>query len=99
MQPELQFPLGWPIRKHIALGSAKGLAYLHNKCDPEITSERGTIDRIAPEYLNCSEKTDVFSYGVLLLELITGQRALDLTRLANEDNMLFLNWVSLQCKF
>ncbi|KAI3675866.1 hypothetical protein L1987_85462 [Smallanthus sonchifolius] len=39
------------------------------------------------------EKTDVFGYGVMLLELITGQRAFDLARLANDDDVMLLDWV------
>lgn len=128
-----QSPLNWPIRKQIALGSARGLAYLHDHCDPKIihrdvkaanilldeefeavvgdfglaklmdykdthvtTAVRGTIGHIAPEYLSTgksSEKTDVFGYGVMLLELITGQRAFDLARLANDDDVMLLDWV------
>ncbi|XP_019171695.1 PREDICTED: BRASSINOSTEROID INSENSITIVE 1-associated receptor kinase 1-like isoform X1 [Ipomoea nil] len=128
-----QPPLDWPIRKCIALGSARGLAYLHDHCDPKIihrdvkaanilldeefeavvgdfglaklmdykdthvtTAVRGTIGHIAPEYLSTgksSEKTDVFGYGVMLLELITGQRAFDLARLANDDDVMLLDWV------
>ncbi|GJT97695.1 60S ribosomal protein L5-like protein [Tanacetum coccineum] len=41
---------------------------------------RGTVGHIAPEYLSTgqsSEKTDVFGFGILLLELITGHKALD----------------------
>ncbi|PSS02827.1 BRASSINOSTEROID INSENSITIVE 1-associated receptor kinase [Actinidia chinensis var. chinensis] len=130
---ESQPPLDWPIRKRIALGSARGLAYLHDHCDPKIihrdvkaanilldeefeavvgdfglaklmdykdthvtTAVRGTIGHIAPEYLSTgksSEKTDVFGYGVMLLELITGQRAFDLARLANDDDVMLLDWV------
>ena len=41
-----------------------------------------------------SEKTDVFGYGVMLLELITGQRAFDLARLANDDDVMLLDWES-----
>ncbi|CAI9764493.1 unnamed protein product [Fraxinus pennsylvanica] len=88
-RPESQPPLDWSIRKHIALGAAKGLAYLHDQL-------RGTIGHIAPEYLftgKSSEKTDVFGYGVMLLELITGQRAFDLARLASEDDVMLLDWV------
>ncbi|CAI0439221.1 unnamed protein product [Linum tenue] len=126
-------PLNWPKRRGIALGSARGLAYLHDHCDPKIihrdvkaanilldeefeavvgdfglaklmdykdthvtTAVRGTIGHIAPEYLSTgksSEKTDVFGYGVMLLELITGQRAFDLARLANDDDVMLLDWV------
>ncbi|XP_015891633.3 receptor-like cytosolic serine/threonine-protein kinase RBK2 [Ziziphus jujuba] len=40
----------------------------------------GTFGYLAPEYLLhgiVDEKTDVFAFGVLLLELVTGRRALD----------------------
>ncbi|KAL6531674.1 BRASSINOSTEROID INSENSITIVE 1-associated receptor kinase 1 [Orobanche minor] len=130
---ESQPPLDWPKRKRIALGSARGLAYLHDHCDPKIihrdvkaanilldedfeavvgdfglaklmdykdthvtTAVRGTIGHIAPEYLSTgksSEKTDVFGYGVMLLELMTGQRAFDLARLASDDDVMLLDWV------
>ncbi|XVE93086.1 hypothetical protein REPUB_Repub01dG0159900 [Reevesia pubescens] len=130
---ESQAPLDWDKRKQISLGSARGLAYLHDHCDPKIihrdvkaanilldeefeavvgdfglaklmdykdthvtTAVRGTIGHIAPEYLSTgksSEKTDVFGYGVMLLELITGQRAFDLARLANDDDVMLLDWV------
>lgn len=126
-------PLKWATRKLIALGSARGLSYLHDHCDPKIihrdvkaanilldedfeavvgdfglaklmdykdthvtTAVRGTIGHIAPEYLSTgksSEKTDVFGYGIMLLELITGQRAFDLARLANDDDVMLLDWV------
>ncbi|KAL3838679.1 hypothetical protein ACJIZ3_023270 [Penstemon smallii] len=132
-RPESQPPLDWPKRKQIALGSARGLAYLHHHCDRKIIHRdvkaanifldehfeafiggfglaklmdhedthvdatiRGTIGHIAPEYLStgkCSEKTDVFGYGVMLFELITGQRAFDLARLANDDDVMLLDWV------
>ncbi|KAL3523593.1 hypothetical protein ACH5RR_016427 [Cinchona calisaya] len=35
-RPETQPPLDWPIRKRIALGSARGVAYLNEECDPRI---------------------------------------------------------------
>ncbi|KDP35227.1 hypothetical protein JCGZ_09386 [Jatropha curcas] len=132
-RPPLEPPLDWPTRKRIALGSARGLSYLHDHCDPKIihrdvkaanilldeefeavvgdfglaklmdykdthvtTAVRGTIGHIAPEYLSTgksSEKTDVFGYGIMLLELITGQRAFDLARLANDDDVMLLDWV------
>ncbi|KAI5010509.1 hypothetical protein ZWY2020_012646 [Hordeum vulgare] len=51
------------------------------------TAVRGTVGHIAPEYLSTSQsskKTYVFGFGVLLVELITGQKALDFGRLANQ---------------
>ncbi|OMO80147.1 hypothetical protein COLO4_24220 [Corchorus olitorius] len=56
---------------------------------------RGTVGHIAPEYLSTgqsSEKTDVFGFGILLLELITGQKALDFGRAANQKGVM-LDWV------
>ncbi|KAK4254296.1 hypothetical protein QN277_009698 [Acacia crassicarpa] len=74
-----------------------GLAKLMDYKDTHVTTAvRGTIGHIAPEYLSTgksSEKTDVFGYGVMLLELITGQRAFDLARLANDDDVMLLDWV------
>lgn len=125
--------LDWHHRKEIALGAARGLAYLHHHCNPRIihrdvkaanvlldenmqavvgdfglaklvdnqnthvtTVVRGTMGHIAPEYLSTgksSEKTDVFGYGIMLLELVTGQRAIDFTRLHEEDDVLLLDHV------
>ncbi|XP_072998707.1 protein NSP-INTERACTING KINASE 3-like isoform X2 [Typha latifolia] len=124
--------LDWARRKRVALGTARGLLYLHEQCDPKIihrdvkaanilldedfeaivgdfglaklldhqeshvtTAVRGTVGHIAPEYLSTgqsSEKTDVFGFGILLLELITGQKALDFGRLANQKGVM-LDWV------
>jgi len=126
--------LDWSRRKRIALGTARGLLYLHEQCDPKIihrdvkasnvlldeyfeaivgdfglaklldhreshvtTAVRGTVGHIAPEYLSTgqsSEKTDVFGFGVLLVELITGQKALDFGRVANQKGGV-LDWVSM----
>nr|XP_028949842.1 BRASSINOSTEROID INSENSITIVE 1-associated receptor kinase 1-like isoform X4 [Malus domestica] len=131
-RPEGQPALNWPVRQRIALGSARGLAYLHDHCDPKIihrdvkaanilldeefeavvgdfglaklmnykdthitTAVRGTIGHIAPEYFSngrFSEKTDVFGYGVMLLELITGQRAFD-PQPESDDDVTLLDWV------
>jgi hypothetical protein len=56
------------------------------------------MGHIAPEYLSTgksSERTDVFGYGIMLLELVTGQRAIDFSRLEEEDDVLLLDHVSL----
>ncbi|XP_010269290.1 PREDICTED: probable LRR receptor-like serine/threonine-protein kinase At5g10290 isoform X2 [Nelumbo nucifera] len=126
--------LDWPTRKRVALGTARGLEYLHEHCNPKIihrdvkaanvlldedfeavvgdfglaklvdvrktnvtTQVRGTMGHIAPEYLSTgksSERTDVFGYGIMLLELVTGQRAIDFSRLEEEDDVLLLDHVT-----
>ncbi|XAR58504.1 Non-specific serine/threonine protein kinase [Bertholletia excelsa] len=48
-----------------------------------VSKFQGTLGYLAPEYLMhgiVDEKTDVFAFGVLLLELITGRRALDYSK-------------------
>ncbi|GKV37651.1 hypothetical protein SLEP1_g45651 [Rubroshorea leprosula] len=106
--------LEWQERFDIALGTARGLAYLHSgreqkiiHCDvkpenillqdhfqakisdfglskllnPEqsslFTTMRGTRGYLAPEWLTnsaISEKTDVYSFGMVLLELVSGRK-------------------------
>lgn len=73
-----------------------GLAKLLDHRDSHVTTAiRGTVGHIAPEYLSTgqsSSKTDVFGFGILLLELITGQKALDFGRAANQKGVM-LDWV------
>lgn len=57
----------------------------------------GTYGYSAPEYERSGEltlKSDVYSFGVILLELITGRRAVDTERPIEEQNLV--DWVSLQ---
>ncbi|KAK8473498.1 hypothetical protein PHAVU_001G147001 [Phaseolus vulgaris] len=110
--------LSWPIRQKIALGTARGLAYLHYGAQPSIihrdikasnilldrkfeakvadfglakfnpegmthmsTRVAGTVGYVAPEYAlygQLTERSDVFSFGVVLLELLSGRRALQI---------------------
>jgi serine/threonine protein kinase len=112
--------LPWERRYEIALGTARGLAYLHEECEervihmdlkpqnillgpgfvakisdfgmsrrvarggPEesavVTLMRGTPGYLAPEWLidgAVTEKCDVYSFGIVLLEIVSGRREKD----------------------
>ncbi|KAI3884122.1 hypothetical protein MKW92_013176 [Papaver armeniacum] len=80
-----------PKRVKIAISSARGLAYLHEdyfglaKLSNDITTHvstrvMGTFGYMAPEYASSgklTDRSDVFSFGVVLLELVTGRRPID----------------------
>ncbi|KAK9133718.1 hypothetical protein Scep_013246 [Stephania cephalantha] len=106
--------LDWKTRYNIALGMARGLAYLHEECrdciihcdiKPEnilldadfcpkvadfglaklvgrefsrvLTTMRGTRGYLAPEWISgvaVTAKADVYSYGMMLFEIISGRR-------------------------
>eukprot|EP01018_Ginkgo_biloba_P001912 Gb_17682 [translate_table: standard] len=120
--------MDWPTRLKIALGAARGLAYLHEDCHPRIihrdikssnilldanfeakvadfglaklasdgfthvsTRVMGTFGYLAPEYASSgklTEKSDVFSFGVMLLEVITGRRPVDATQQFMDDSLV-----------
>lgn len=54
-----------------------------------------TFRYLAPEYASSgklTDKSDVFSFGVMLLELITGRRPVDASQTFMEDSLV--DWVS-----
>ncbi|KAK3226368.1 hypothetical protein Dsin_006230 [Dipteronia sinensis] len=121
-------PLSWGIRMKVALGAAKGLAFLHNAETTVIyrdfktsnilldssynaklsdfglardgptgdkshvsTRVMGTYGYAAPEYLatgHLTTKSDIYSFGVVLLEVLSGRRAIDKNRPSGEHNLV-----------
>ncbi|KAM3406775.1 hypothetical protein ACQJBY_000688 [Aegilops geniculata] len=57
------------------------------------TRVMGTYGYCAPEYIKTGQltiKTDVYSFGIFLLELITGRKAVDSTKPASDQ--ILVNW-------
>ncbi|TKY49879.1 Receptor protein kinase BRI 3 [Spatholobus suberectus] len=121
--------LDWAARKKIAIGSARGLAFLHHSCIPHIihrdmkssnilldenfearvsdfgmarlvnaldthltvSTLAGTPGYVPPEYyqsFRCTAKGDVYSYGVILLELLSGKRPIDSSEFGDDTNLV-----------
>ncbi|XP_054797346.1 cysteine-rich receptor-like protein kinase 2 isoform X4 [Prosopis cineraria] len=87
--------LKWKQRYEVILGIARdfGLAKLLLEDKSHLTTRiAGTLGYTAPEYVfhgQLSEKADIYSYGVVVLEIISGQRSNEL-RLHGNDAGAFL---------
>ncbi|XP_022751539.1 probable serine/threonine-protein kinase PIX13 [Durio zibethinus] len=124
--PAIQ-PLSWELRLKIAIGAAKGLAFLHTSekviyrdfkasnilldgnynakisdfglaklgpagAESHVTTRvMGTYGYAAPEYIATGHlyvKSDVYGFGVVLLEMMTGLRAFDTKRPDGQQNLV-----------
>ncbi|KAJ6790941.1 putative receptor-like protein kinase [Iris pallida] len=74
-----------------------GLAKLLGAGKSHITTRvMGTFGYVAPEYANTgllNEKSDIYSFGIVVLEAITGRDPVDYSRPANEVNLV--DWLKL----
>jgi serine/threonine protein kinase len=63
-----------------------------------MTAARGTLGYMAPEVLsrnfgNVSLKSDIYSYGMLLLELVGGRKNVDSSSSTENLNVLYPEWI------
>ncbi|XP_022937630.1 G-type lectin S-receptor-like serine/threonine-protein kinase LECRK3 [Cucurbita moschata] len=124
-------PSNWNKRIHLAIGTARGLNYLHEECKTQIihcdikpqniliddtfsariadfglakllkkdqtrtvTAIRGTKGYVAPEWfrnLPITVKVDVYSFGIVLLEIVCCRRSFEMKAEA-EDEMVLADW-------
>lgn len=64
--------------------------------DHVVDAVRGNIGSLCPTYLSTgciTEKTDTFSFGVFLLELLTGQVSFDIARFADDECVMLTDHV------
>ncbi|KAK8619771.1 hypothetical protein V6N13_066278 [Hibiscus sabdariffa] len=83
-----QKPLDWNTRMKIAAGAARGLDGDQTHVSTRVM---GTYGYCAPDYAMTGQltfKSDIYSLGVVLLELVTGRKAIDHTRERGEENLV-----------
>ncbi|KAF7825664.1 receptor-like cytoplasmic kinase 176 [Senna tora] len=97
-------PLSWNLRMKIALGAARGLAFLHSTEPKVIYRDFKTSNILLDTNYNAklsdfglardgptghlTPKSDVYSFGVVLLEMLSGRRAIDKNRPTGEHNLV-----------
>ncbi|RCV37600.1 hypothetical protein SETIT_8G076700v2 [Setaria italica] len=129
--------LEWSLRLKIAIGTARGLAWLHHSCNPRIlhrnisskcilldddyepkisdfglarlmnpidthlstfvNGEFGDLGYVAPEYtrtLVATPKGDVYSFGVILLELVTGEEPTHVSNAPENFKGSLVDWIT-----
>ncbi|CAN1120588.1 Probable LRR receptor-like serine/threonine-protein kinase RPK1 [Linum perenne] len=79
-----------------------GLARLLGASETHATTGvAGTFGYVAPEYaMTCrvSEKADVYSYGVVLLELVSDKKALDPSFSSQENGFNIVSWAGMMLR-
>ncbi|CAN7108859.1 unnamed protein product [Brassica rapa subsp. narinosa] len=70
----------------------KAANILLDECFEAVVGDFGLVKLLNHEDSHSSEKTDVFGFGILLLELITGLRALEFGKTASQKGAI-LEWV------
>ncbi|GAV68386.1 LRR_1 domain-containing protein/Pkinase_Tyr domain-containing protein/LRRNT_2 domain-containing protein [Cephalotus follicularis] len=126
----------WSLRLKIAIGAAKGFAWLHHNCSPRIihrnisskcilldvdfepkisdfglarlmnpidthlstfvNGEFGDLGYVAPEYtrtLVATPKGDVYSFGTVLLELVTGEKPTHVSKAPESFKGNLVEWI------
>lgn len=121
--------LTWHLRMKVALDIARGLEFLHERCNPPVIHRdlkssnilldsnfnaklsdfglaiadgihnknniklSGTLGYVAPEYLldgKLTDKSDVYAFGVVLLELLMGRKAVE--KMAPSQSQSIVSW-------
>ncbi|KAG5006403.1 hypothetical protein JHK82_024361 [Glycine max] len=131
--------MDWPLRLKIAIGAAKGLAWLNHSCNPRIihqnisskcilldadfepkffyfglarlmnpidthlstfvNGEFRDLGYVVPEYtktLVATPKGDIYSFGTVLFELVTGERSTHVSKAPKTFKGNLVEWIQQQ---